>query len=242
MTVKNRWRLAMVLGNGANIFLPLFPVAWIISGFGTWKLPKWLFPLWVTMDDSRLDKERSNGLAADYDIYLSGFKIKPLGVLLWHISRNRVWNVWSLFPVPDQHKYNEKGQPIMNQDIIVTEMIDDNLYRFNINGEKIKVRQDGRWAAGAGLKFVGTPDQYPDRYQINRGDTIAKETSIFGSGEMHYRIGSWHGWRKTSCEIVKVWWLFGALRWRTIYFGFNANRPSFKYKHQKLAPMGTWTV
>lgn len=230
MKAKNKWMKMYALIGIGQVLAIFFPVAWIVSGFGNWKISKWLYPLWAAMDDSRLNKDNKSGLSDDYEIYIDRFKFKPWGVFMWHIKRNRVWNLVESFKIPQQADNLIVG----NQNIIVTNMISDELE----NGYKMKIRQDGPYAAGAGLKYVGKPGQ--NKWQVNSGDVIAKSTSIIGHGEFEYLIGDWEGWRKTSCRKVKPWWLFGGERWRTYYRGFNSNRPVWKWKHQKIKPWGEW--
>lgn len=229
MKAKNKWRRMYALIGIGQLLAVFFPVAWIVSGFGNWRISKWLYPLWASMDDSRLNKDRSSGLADDYEIYLERFKFKPWGVLKWHIDRNRVWNLVDSFNIPRQNDLL-----VGNQNIQVTKWHVDALE----DGYGKKIVQDGPWAAGAGLKYVGKPGQA--KWQVNSGDIIAKSTSIVGIGEIEYLIGDWEGWRKTSCRKVKPWWLFGGERWRTYYRGFNASRPAWKWKHQKVVPWGEW--
>jgi len=230
MKAKNKWAWTYSIIGIGQILAVLFPAAWILSGFGNWRI-KLLYPLWLSMDDSRLDKSRPSGLAADYEIYLEGFKFKPWGVFMWHIERNRVWNLVELFKLP-------KHEGVGNQDIEVTNWISDELE----NGYGKKIEQDSPYAAGAGLKYVGDPKDYDDRWQVNKGEIIAKSTSIIGKGEIEYITSDgFKGWRKTSCRKVKPWWLFGKERWSTLYKGFNANRPAFKWKHQKVVPWGEWS-
>lgn len=229
MTAKTKWKLVFTTIGIGHILVPLFPIAWIVSGFGNWSIKYWLlFPLWLTIDDTRLDKSRPSGLAVDYEIYLDGYKFRPWGVFKWHVFRNMVWNLIELFKVPDQ---NQQGQ---NQDIVVTKWITDSL----IDGNGNKVIQDGPWGAGAGLKFVGKSGQNP--WQVNTGDIISNKHSIIGEGEIEYSIGDWKGWRHTRCRLVSPWWLFGGTRWRTTYNGTNANRYGLKWKHQKIKPWGDW--
>ena len=205
----------------AFITAPLFPIYFQLRHLGKFN------PFWVFLDDTRFNDNGS--LAEDYRIYLRDFKWKPLGVFMWHISRNRAWNFIELFPVDD-------GDPEFGlQDIEITNLIDDSLTKYN--GDPLM--QDGPYPVGAGLKYVGEPGDDP--WQVNRGDIISKKHSIIGSGEIEYKTNSgWTGWRKTSCNLENVWWMFGAKRWVTRFRGMNANRHSFKQKYQKDKPWGLW--
>ena len=228
MKAKTKWKLVYTTIGIGHVFVLLFPAAWVVSGFGNWNI-KWLFPLWLSMDDTRLDKTRESGLAVDYEIFLDNYKFRPWGVFLWHVSRNITWNLVELFKVPKQHAQGR------SQDIKVTKWITDNLEDGNGN----KIVQDGPWAAGAGLKFVGKLGQDP--WQVNTGEIISKKHSIIGPGEIEYEsTDGWKGWRFTRCRKVKPWWLFGGERWRTTFRGMNANRYALKWKHQKISPWGTW--
>jgi len=240
MKAKTKWKWTFALIGLGNVLTVLFPVAWVLSGFGNWNI-KWLYPFWLSLDDTRLDKSKESGLADDYEIYLDRYKFKPLGVFMWHIARNRVWNLVESFNIPNQ----EEDLLVGNQNIVVTKWISDELTDGNPGNDDPdsifygkKIVQDGPWAAGAGLKFVGKPGE--NKWQVNSGDIIAKSTSIIGRGEIEYLVGTWEGWRKTSCRKVKPWWLFGGERWRTYYRGFNAHRPAWKWKHQKIKPWGEW--
>lgn len=229
MTPRQKWTLVFIVIGVGHIFILLFPIAWVVSGFGSWSIKYWLlYPLWLSMDDTRLDKNRPSGLAVDYEVYLDNYRFRWIGVLIWHIRRNTVWNLVELFQPPKQEVRNG------NQDIVITKMIHDNL----TNGEGTDIVQDGPYAAGAGLKFVGKSGQDP--WQVNTGDIISSKHTIIGEGEFEYLIGDWQGWRYTRCRIVSPWWFFGAERWRTTYKGTNANRYSLKWKHQKLKPWGNW--
>src|SRR5210317_883179 len=186
-------------------------------------MKKWN-PLWFVLDDTI----KVNGeIATDYAIYLSGFKYKWIGVLSWHILRNRVWNFVQLFKV-------KNGNPeVGNQDIIIIKLIKDNLH-FS---DGTKVKQNGPYMASAALKYVGTPGQDP--WQVNRGDVISSKHSIIGEGEIEYLTADgFKGWRRTSCKLVRPWYLLGLKRWRTIFFGTNTERYAFKFKHQKDKPWG----
>jgi len=223
MKAKNKWRLVYSVITLGHIFYPLVFIALPLRFLG-----KWGGPLWLTLDDNRFDKSRESGLAEDYEIFLDNYKFRPLGVFIWHVSRNAMWNLKELFKVPNQR------MTIGNQDIKVTKWIKDDLY----TGEMNAVRQDGPYAVGAGLKYIGKPGQNP--WQVNSGDTFSRVHSTLGEGEIEYEIGSWKGWRKTSCLYVRPWYLFGFKRWRTIYYGMNSSRYVFKWKHQKNKPWGIW--
>jgi hypothetical protein len=205
----------------AQIFAVLFPIAWLFRDLGKFN------PLWFVLDDSRLNNDGT--LSEDYRIYLEGYEWRPLGVFAWHVFRNRVWNFKELFKVKNGNP--EEG----NQDLALVHFIEDSLQDFN--GRKIP--QDGIWQASAGLKFIGEPGDDP--WQVFRGDTISKTHSIIGRGEIYYITkDGYQGWRKTSCELKKVWWMFGAERWVTTYRGTNSFRYTFTQKYQKDRPKAEW--
>ena len=216
MSPKLKFYLVYFVIGIAQPLALLFPLAWTLKFLGGYN------PLWFVLDDTR--KKEDGTLSEDYRIYLKRFRWKWLGVLAWHTTRNRVWNFTELFKVKNGNP--ERG----NQKIFVYKWIKDDLKDFNGN----KVIQDGAWAAGAGLKYIGDPGDDP--YQINSGDEISKKYSIIGEGEIYYYADNWKGWRKTSCKLKRIWWLFGAKRWVTSYRGMNANRYAFKQKYQKDKP------
>lgn len=232
LTPKSRWILIYTAIGLASPFSLLFPIAFQL------RFLKKYNPFWFILDDSR--KNPDGTLAEDYRIYLQQFREgKPLwvnseikqiiGVLSWHILRNRVWNLVDSFPV-------DNGNPTVGlQNIRITKLIKDDLKTYN----GTKVVQDGPYVAAAALKFVGKPGDDP--YQVNRGEIISIEHSIIGEGEIEYTTPSgWIGWRYTSCTLVRPWYLLGAKRWRTVFLGTNANRYSLKFKHTTVKPWGTW--
>lgn len=215
----------------SHILLLLFPLAWILSGFGKWNI-KWLFPLWLTLDDTRKDPSRESGLAVDYEIYLKDYKWRWVGTLLWHIKRNQMWNLLEMFKIP---KY--KGQ-VGNQRIEILEAYNDRLYKRNKDGGYTTLVQDGNYVVSAGLKFI-PKDPNDNPWQVNRGDEISYMTSILGQGYILYRDiaePEFVGFRYSSCEKVKHWIHFGGERWLTKFFGSNGNRYSLKWKYQQVKP------
>lgn len=214
------WAVYTVIGLAQPLAL-LFPIAWALRFLGK------LNPLWIILDDSRLDESKATGLAVDYEIYLDDFKYNWVGVLAWHILRNRVWNLVELFSLPP---HEGRG----NQNIEILELIKDDL----VDGYGNKIKQDGIWCHVAQLKYIGKKGQNP--YQVNRGTIISKAHSTIGEGEIVYKDGSFEGWRYTSCKIVKPWWLFGGKRWLNIFLGTNANRYSIIYKYKKVVEWGEW--
>jgi hypothetical protein len=223
---KTRYRIIFTAYIGVQIvaFLtaPLFPIYFNLRFLKKWN------PFWILLDDYRLNEDGTP--AEDYRIYLRDYKWKPWGIFCWHIFRNRAWNFIELFPV-------DNGDPKVGlQNIAITNMVEDNLTDFN--GRKLK--SDGAYPIGAGLKYVGKPGDSP--WQVNRGDEISITHSVIGRSEFDYITPSgWRGWRKTSCELKRVWWLLGAKRWVTKFRGMNANRYSFKQKYQKDKPKREWT-
>lgn len=217
--VMTYWFSAQVI---AFLTAPLFPIYFQFRKFGKSN------PFWFLLDDSRLKEDGSH--AEDYRIYLREFKIKSWGVFCWHIFRNRAWNFIESFPV-------DNGSPTVgNQEILITHAVVDNLRDFNYR----KIVSDGPYAAGAGLKYVGKPGDDP--WQVNRGDEISVTHSIIGEAEFEYMTkNGWKGWRKTSCQFKRVWWMLGAKRWVTVYRGMNSQRYSFKQKYSKDKPKVTWT-
>ena len=214
-----RWAYIYSLIGVCQLLAVLFPVAWVFKFLGKFN------PLWIVLDDTRLDKNRESGLAVDYEVYLNDFKWKWVGVLSWHIFRNRVWNLVELFKVPDQSTKDR------NQDITITEYVIDDLYKNDLG--LTDVLQDAPWASGAGLKYIAEPGE--DIWQRNRGDIISTTTSILGTGYIFYTAEGWESFRYTQCK--KVSYLWGKIiRWRTIYIGTNAKRYSFIFKHKKLKP------
>ena len=200
----------------------LFPLAWVLRSLNKFN------PLWIVLDDSRKNKDGS--LAEDYRIYRKRFKIGWLATLFWHVSRNRVYNLVNSFKVKNgiTSPETQKG----NQRIRVTKNISD----FLFTGRDVHMAQDGVWAIGAGLKYVGQPADDP--YQVNHGDVISSRYSIFGKGEIYYITkDGFKGWRKTSCRIITYnFLLFKVKRWVTLFIGMNSNRYSFKLKFQRLKP------
>lgn len=210
---KRFYRVYTIIGL-LTPFLVTFPIAFQLRFLGKWN------PLWFVLDDSR--KNPDGSLAEDYRIYLRKYKIRALGVLMWHMWRNKVWNLVDSFKV-------DNGEPTVgNQNIAIIRVIADSLRDFNDR----KIPSDGPWVAGAGLKYVGEPGDDP--WQVNSGDEISKTHSIIGEAEFYYITPSgWKGWRKTSCKLKRVWWMLGAKRWVTVYRGSGASRYSFKQKYQK---------
>lgn len=240
MNPKIKFYLVYTMIGLAQPFAILFPVAWLLRSLGKWN------PLWFVLDDSRLEKDGS--LADDYAIHLNYFtqlrtinfkifKIKfrlPrwLAVLNWHIFRNRVWNFTELFKVPNGVIPPQTG----NQHIVIDKYISNLLF----TGEGKHVMQDGYYAAGAGLKYVGKEGENP--WQVNKGTIISGAHSILGEGEIYFTTylpngKEFKGWRKTSCKIERIWWMFGAKRYVTIYRGMNASRYAVKQKYQKVVLM-----
>lgn len=221
ISAKQRWFLVYTLIGLATPFCILYPLANKLRFLGK------LNPLWFVLDDTIKNKDGT--LAEDYRIFIRDYKKVWVGDWMWHINRNRVWNLVEMFKVPN-------GNPeVGNQKIVVTKLISDEL----VDGTGRKMKQDGPWAIGAGLKYVGQPGDDP--YQVNRGDKISQTHSIFGEGEIEYKIGDWEGWRYTSCLLVRAWWTLGIKEmWRTQYFGTNANRYAFKWKYQSQKPIVTW--
>lgn len=231
---KRRYIKAYLILAPAQLAAVLFPLAWVMRKLGKKS------PLWFVLDDTRLDSTTESGYSEDYRIYLRDFKIgflkntpRWIKVLAWHTTRNRVWNLQEKYRVP-QYK-GEDG----NQRIHVMEMYKDGLFQKLCPECTLShVKQDGVWAIGAGLKYI---PQHPDDdpYQVNRGDYINHKTSIMGKGYFLYRDDQdpdFVSFRFTDCVIVKPWWLFGGERWRTRFFGTNANRYAFKWKYQKTKP------
>lgn len=219
MNGKTRWRLAFSVIGIAQPLAALFPVAWVLRWL------KGFNPLWIVLDDTR--KNPDGTLAEDYRIYLKRIK-KPWGVFTWHVFRNRVWNLVESFPVED-------GSPsVGNQDIVITKVIKDNLYKKD--GTKVPI--GGPYVASAGLKFVGDPGDSP--WQVNDGEVISEEHSILGEAEFYFTAGGKEYWRKTSCKVERVWWKFGKKNWVTRFRGTNSSRHSFKQKYQSLKPWGKW--
>ena len=221
----------------SHILLLLFPLAWILSGFGKWNI-KWLFPLWLTLDDTRKDPSRESGLAVDYEIYLKDYKWRWWGVLLWHVKRNQMWNLIEMFKIP---KYQGSDG---NQRIEILHHYEDRLYRTDKNGNVFMLKQDNKWVIGGALKYV-PKNANDDPYQVNRGSIISYITSILGVGYILYKVidpivptEPWVSFRYTSCTKVKHWIHFGGERWLTKFFGSNGNRFSLKWKYQKVVPWG----
>jgi hypothetical protein len=204
------WAIYTVIGIAQPLAL-LFPLAWPLRFLKKWN------PLWFVLDDTRIGAE-------DYRVYLNDFKFKPLGVLSWHVFRNRVWNFTEL--VGSVPRFEGPG----NQNIEIIEMITDNLTDGNGN----KLKQDGPWVMSAGLKYIGDPGEDP--WQINRGEIISKRHSIIGEGEIIYKEGSNEFWRYSSCKLIKPWWSKNK-KWRTIFLGCNSKRYAFNYKFQKNSPL-----
>lgn len=254
MNPKTKFYLVYTLIGLAQPFAILFPLAWLFRSLGKWNL------LWFVLDDSRWTKKYGGVHADDYAIHLAyytrlrvfyilnraAFKItfrlpQWLGVLNWHMFRNRVWNFTELFKVPNGVTPPQAG----NQRIKIDEYVSNQLFAKTIEGMR-HLEMDSYWATGAGLKYVGEPGENP--YQVNKGNIISGPHSIFNTGEIyfttHFPDGrEFKGWRKTSCEIKKIWWLFGAKRYVTTYRGMNSSRYSFKQKYQKvvLIQLSDWT-
>ena len=209
----------------AQVLALLFPLAWVLRFLGKFN------PLWIVLDDTRLDSTRPSGYAKDYEIWLRDFKYQWLGVLLWHVRRNRVWNLLEMFKVP---KYSGSYG---NQNIVILEYYKDNLFATNDSGFEYHLEQDGGYTVSAGLKYIPKhPDD--DIWNVNRGDEISYRTSVLGEGYILYRDveSGWVGYRYTSCKKVKHWIHFGKEMWHTKFFGSNGQRYSFKWKYQKLKP------
>ena len=192
----------------AQLLALLFPLAWVLRWMGKFN------PLWIVLDDSRVGAE-------DYRIWLSNYKFKPLGVLLWHVKRNRVWNLVEFFKVKNGNP--ETG----NQNIEVVEYVRNGLYKNN--KDLTHVEQDGIYVASAGLKYI--PKNEDDNiWQVNSGDIINRLTSILGTGFIWYKAGNWFSFRYSQCRIVN----YGIWKgYRTLRFGTNSKRYTFTIKHQK---------
>jgi len=230
---KRRWfTVFFIVG-----FVQLFSYTIIVPAIAL--LLRWLGkfnPLWIFLDDTRLDSSKPDGLAEDYRIYLDNYSKfwRWWGVLKWHFDRNKTWNLLEMFKIP---KYD--GEDGGNQRIEVLEYYSDSLFKANEDGSVTHLKQDGIWVIAAGLKFVPKNDT-DDPWQVNSGDYISYKTSILGDGEMLYKTNynnvEWIGWRYSSCKLKSIWWMFGAKRWVTKFYGTNGNRYSFKYKFQKDKP------
>ena len=231
MNPKLKFILVRTVITLGTVFVVLFPFAWVLSGFGRWKI-KVLYPFWLSMDDGR--KNPDGTLANDYKIWLDSFKWRPWGVLLWHVKRNLCYNLVESFKVENGIRPGMTG----HQRIIITELVTDSLYNLD-TGHKLV--QDGNYPVAAGLTYVGNPGDDP--YQVNRGDIINAQYSIVGEGEIYFKVlkedGTyWYGWRYTECKQVTYNFLFfKRTYWRITYAGMNANRYGLSWKHQKLKPI-----
>jgi len=192
----------------------MFPLAWLLKGLGKWN------PFWLWMDDSRINNLRKSGYASDYETWLrrrhatkENFKL----AYKWHTGRNRMWNFIELFTVKD-------GDPVRgNQRIELISYWSDKLFRWN-DPVGMTVPQNAGWVTMAGLKYHGHPDDDP--WQVNSGEIINSQTSVFGKGGMWYRVGNWVSFRYSHCiKFLGYWW--------TLRIGTNSNRYVFTIKFQK---------
>ena len=212
---------------GLLAFIP--PVVLFAVLFDKVPVLKWI--LWIFMDDGRLDKDRPNGLAKDWDIFLQqrgldgeNWKVLKFWIAIYEwLTRNRVYNLLELFPV-------KNGDPLVgNQFITNVDIVIDELYKNTLPTQKMS--QDSLWVVTAGLKYIGTKDQDP--YQVNQGDIISTKTSVLGTGLMYYDAGGTYYPRYSHCKVVNYWIWKG---YRTVVLGVNSNRNAFKIKHQKIKP------
>jgi len=185
----------------------MFPLAWLCRN---WKFN----PFWIWLDDSRLTE---TGLAPDYLVFLEIYDTNIETFWLayrWHVQRNRVWNLLDLFILP-----------IGDETVIDLKI--DKLYR---DGQKIK--QGGRWAQVAGLKYKAKGGQ--DSWQVNIGEEIDYKYSILGTGYITFFKGdsSKKYWRYSQCKIVRyfIFWK----RYRTLKFGAGNRRYIIACKYQKI--------
>ena len=183
----------------------MYPLAEVINSFTK------INPLWFWLDSTKYNKDGS--FKDDYSIYISQyggeetFKVK----YLWHVLRNRVWNLTSLFKPKEG-------------DEVITELKVDELYR---NGKKVVVN-GSKYVETAGLKYAAKNGENP--WQVNRGDEIDFRYSTIGKSFLYYSVESKLYFRYSYC--IKVNYL-GLKYWRTIKLGTNRERFVLTLKHQK---------
>ena len=213
-----RWFVSAVPVNLFGVLTSpyMFPIAWVFRGLGKWS------PFWIWMDDGRITP---TGYGIDYQVFLrregleeENFKI----AYYWMVSRNRVINFRSLFPVPSSKFKKGSG----NNNIIVTKTVIDNLRKY----DGTKYKQDGRWEARAEIKYA-TDNPKDDIWQVNTGEIQSNYTSIIGTGYILYRIGNWHSFRYSKSFQIKA-----INKNCTIWLGTNNSTNMLACKFQTIKP------
>ena len=208
----------------------IYPLAWVFRHKGK---KSWF---WWWMDDERILEDGS--YAPDYEAYIKlkgGTKETFRISYNWH-NRNSVWNLRrSKFLV------NSTPAEVGNNNIEVVKIVTDNYFKFNEDGSKTRLPQDGIWIIDAGLKYVPvSPDLDP--WQVNGGDTISYYTSILGEGMMWFRPTGKKDlmFRYSHCKIVE-YKIFGIRiwkGWRTLKLGYGNMSYLATIKHQPIKPWG----
>ena len=156
--------------SGSMLFLGLFGLTEFIMFFPAWwtkDIPvlKWVF--WIWLDDSRFKGE---GYASDYWEFIKKHNTQHENIWIaykWHI-RNRVWNLDTLI---NRRKRKRK----------TVETVIDNLYMGGV-----LVNQDLKWIPMARLKYWKNGKE---GWDVNSGDKISFNHSIFGEGYLWETIG-----------------------------------------------------
>ena len=185
-------------------FIGIFGIltAWLF--YPLWNLTHWKV-FWIWEDST---KYKDNGFQNDYKVYIEQhggketFKVK----YKWHVLRNRIWNLNSLF-TPKQGA--EK----------IKKIVIDKLYR---DGKKVVI--GGEWVEIAGLKYKAKEGQDP--WQVNRGDEIDFKYSNIGTSFIYYTIRNKLYFRYSTCRNIWKYWI-------TLKLGTDNKRFILTFKLQR---------